>query len=95
MPVTITSMPVCGLHGEAAHLVFQITPEMRGALVLDVEIDVAAGVEGDLGELAAQPHEAVGVLDRPLQRERQLGDGVRLAGWKADSGAARSVIGAI
>ncbi len=28
------------------------------------------------GNLAAQPHQAIGVLHRPLQREGELGDGV-------------------
>ncbi len=39
---------------------------------------MTVGVEGDLRQLAPQPHEAIGVLQRPLEGEGQLGDGVGL-----------------
>ena len=46
-----------------------------GAVVLEIEIDVAVAVIADLAEFAAHPHVAVGVLDRALERRRQFGDG--------------------
>ena len=46
-----------------------------GALVLEIEIDVAVRVIAHLAEFAADPHVAVGVLDRALELRRQFGDG--------------------
>ena len=45
-------------------------------VVLEAEIAVAGGRGAlEAGHLAAHPHIAVGVLDRALERRRQLGDG--------------------
>jgi hypothetical protein len=61
-----------------------------GLVVLDGQIDVAVGVMGDLRQLAAQPHEAVPVLQCALQREGQFRDGI---GRALESGAMVSVMG--
>ena len=53
----------------------QITPAIAGAVVLEIEIDVAVAVIAHLAELAAHPHVAVSILDGALERRRQLGDG--------------------
>ena len=49
----------------------------RGLLVLQHEIAMAGGVLApEAGDLAAQPHQAVGLLDRALQREGELRDAI-------------------
>ncbi len=70
--------PLLGPHAEAPHAALPDHAVDAGLVVLDRQIDVAVGVEGDLGQLAPQPHEAVGVFQRPLQRERQLRDAIGL-----------------
>ena len=57
-----------------------------GVLVLEHEIAVARGVLApEAGDLAAEPHQAVGLLDRALQREGELRDGIfdEIASWLA------------
>ena len=55
----------------------QITASMHGVLVLEREIAMArASAALEAGDLAAQPHQAIGVLDRALEREGELGDGI-------------------
>ena len=46
-----------------------------GLIVLEVEIDMAAGVIFHVAQLAAHPHIAEAVLDRALERIRELGNG--------------------
>jgi hypothetical protein len=49
---------------------------MAGLVVLDGQVDVAVGVVGHLRQLAAQAHEAVGVLERALEGEGEFRDGI-------------------
>ena len=67
------------LLGLEPHAAEHALPDHRldlGALVLEREIDVAGAVRALVaGDLAAHAHVAVGVLDRALERGRQLGDG--------------------
>ena len=53
----------------------QITPADAGALVLEIEIDVAVAMIADLAEFAAHAHVAVGILDGALERRREFRDG--------------------
>ena len=46
-----------------------------GALILEIEVNVAVRVITDFAEFAAHAHVAIGVLDRALERGRELGDG--------------------
>ena len=72
-PVTITSSPSWGLSRNRPKVVFQITASMQRALVLQGEIAWPERVRPAIaGNLAAHPHVAEGVLERPLEREGEL-----------------------
>ncbi len=47
-----------------------------GLVVLQVEIDMAGGVEFQSGNLAAHAHEGEGILHRALERRGNLADGI-------------------
>jgi hypothetical protein len=72
---------------QAADAALPHHPVDGGAVVLQRQIDVAGGMAGDLGDLAAHPHEPVGVLDSPLQGEGQLRH--RIGGGVAGDGCGR------
>ena len=82
--------PLLGPDGQTAHAALPDHAVEGGLVVLDRQIDMAACVVCDLRQLSAQPHEAVGVLQRPLERERQLRNGIGLGVGCLDVGFAHS-----
>ena len=75
-PVAITSTPFSGTMPSRGTADLPDDAGRLGALVLEREIDVAGGIALDLGHFAAHPHAAEVVLQRPLHRAGDLGDGV-------------------
>ena len=76
-PVAMTSSPASGLNLSRWKVLRQITASIAGLVVLQREVAMAARVLAlEARDLAAQPHEPERVLDRPLEREGKLGDGV-------------------
>ena len=76
--------PLLRLGFQPPHLPLPDDPVDGGLVVLEGEVDVTGSVSRDLGDLAPQAHMAEGVLQRPLQREGELGDGKgrRVAGGR-------------
>ena len=67
--------PFLGALGEAGGLAFPADCGEDGAVVLEVEIDVAGGRAGDAANLAPDADEAEFALDHALDGAREVGDG--------------------
>ena len=82
LPLTTTSSPCSGLNLSRWKVLRQITASMHGVLVLQPEIAMAGVVlASEAGDLAAEPHQPIGLLHRALEREGELRDAYIRRDW--------------